>query len=892
MHHTEQESRQLEDENAQLRKRLAELEKNNTERPSKFYKALINKAPDGVVLLGENFRISYVSPAAERLFGYSVKELKKMSPDDLTHPDDLADVHKVLQHILNPETENFGTASYRFQRKDGEWRWIESTFTNLMQDPGIRGMVINFRDITDRVEAKIALKESEERFRSIFENATIGLYRSTPDGRILMANPTLLDMLGYASFEELAQRDLNKDGFDPQYERSTFIDRIERDGKIVGLEAAWISQSGEQKFVRESAKAIKDTNGKTLYYEGTIENITERIRAEENLKERNENFHSFFHSIDNFLFILDTEARILDVNQAVLDRLGYSLNELQGESVLFVHPKPHWDEAQQIIGEMLQGERDFCPVPLLTKDGVEIPVETQVSFGTWNGLPAIFGVSKDISALKQSEEKFRLIYENMSVGVARVSMDFTIEAANAAYCQMLGYREDELIGKHLQEITHPMEVEENLEKQTELGLGKIDHYRMEKRFIHKDGYIVHGILDANLIRDIDGSPAYFLGSVVDITERKQAEENLQASESKYRALFDGISDAAFVHILQDEGFSSFLEVNEIACQRLGYSREELLSLSPADISAPEDVWRRGSREVRARLRKERWQIFEATHIAKNGERLPVEISSRAFQMGEETVMVSLARDIRERKKAQEEIQKLSKMVETTSQSVVIADTEGKVVYVNAAILSTLGYERKEEIVGKTIFEFTDEPGKHKLEKEILPTLQTVGYWRGEINSKCKDGTLLPCEEFCNILLNEQGEIEYYVASFIDITEKIQSRNKIQNYIERLDALRKIDQAIINSFDLRVTLSIIIDYLISELQVDAAAILKHDESTHALIFVKGQGFRTKTLQDARLRVGRGYAGKVALERQSFYIPNLATVDFGISNSPDFKDLRFN
>ncbi len=129
-------------------------------------------------------------------------------------------------------------------------------------------------------------------------------------------------------------------------------------------------------------------------------------------------------------------------------------------------------------------------------------------------------------ALRESEERFRQIYEHMRIGVAQVDLQFKVIRANQAYCDMLGYREEDLQGKHLSEFTHPEIVAENLHKQTQLAQGAIDHYQMEKMFIHRDGHTVHGILDANLIRDTAGNPSYFLGSVLDITARKQAEQQI------------------------------------------------------------------------------------------------------------------------------------------------------------------------------------------------------------------------------------------------------------------------------------------------------------------------------------------------------------------------------
>ena len=130
------------------------------------------------------------------------------------------------------------------------------------------------------------------------------------------------------------------------------------------------------------------------------------------------------------------------------------------------------------------------------------------------------------NALLESEQTFRQIFDHTAVGIAQVSLDFRIIKANRAYCAMLGYSEKDLIGKHLADITHPDDVGENLSKQKQLGTGSMDHFRMEKTFVHQNGNKIYGILDENVIRDKEGSPKYFLGSVVDITEKKRLENQL------------------------------------------------------------------------------------------------------------------------------------------------------------------------------------------------------------------------------------------------------------------------------------------------------------------------------------------------------------------------------
>ncbi len=136
----------------------------------------------------------------------------------------------------------------------------------------------------ERRRAEEALRESEERFRSLYENASVGLYRTTPDGRILMANPAAVRMLGYSSFSELAQRNLEQEGHAPEYPRSRFREQVESKGVVTGLENVWIKPDGSRITVRENARAVRDQAGAVLYYEGSFEDISEYKRAEEQVR--------------------------------------------------------------------------------------------------------------------------------------------------------------------------------------------------------------------------------------------------------------------------------------------------------------------------------------------------------------------------------------------------------------------------------------------------------------------------------------------------------------------------------------------------------------------------------------------------------------------------------
>jgi two-component system, cell cycle sensor histidine kinase and response regulator CckA len=140
-------------------------------------------------------------------------------------------------------------------------------------------------EILERQRTADALRESEGRLHSLYDNVTIGLYRTTPDGRIILANPALVRMLGFPSFEELAARDLEDGGFYVTLDRARFKELAEREGGVQGLESMWQRADGRTIVIRESASAIRDESGRVMCYEGTVEEITEQRHLEEQLRQ-------------------------------------------------------------------------------------------------------------------------------------------------------------------------------------------------------------------------------------------------------------------------------------------------------------------------------------------------------------------------------------------------------------------------------------------------------------------------------------------------------------------------------------------------------------------------------------------------------------------------------
>jgi PAS domain S-box-containing protein len=251
-------------------------------------------------------------------------------------------------------------------------------------------------------------------------------------------------------------------------------------------------------------------------------------QTEEIVEQTRRNFETFFNTIDDFLFVLDELGNIIHTNATVTRRLGYTPEELLGKSILMVHPTERRDEAGRIVGEMLAGTSEYCPIPLITKSEAYIPVETRVKAGLWDGMPAIFGVSKDVSAIKLSEEKFSKAFKSNSALMAISSFDGIFIDVNETFINKLGYSREELIGKTSRDLK--LFIDPNLRTILTNNLSKnIPVREVEIDVQKKSGAKIIGLFSADLISI--GEERCLLTMLVDITDRKRSEEDLNNAKN-------------------------------------------------------------------------------------------------------------------------------------------------------------------------------------------------------------------------------------------------------------------------------------------------------------------------------------------------------------------------
>src|SRR5674476_566638 len=208
------------------------------------FRQTFDLSPIGIVMVGLDKKFLRCNNSFSKSLGFNMKELAGKTIADVSHPEDISIGMDDMMAIAKGELET-SHVQKRYLRKDGEIVWGDVLISLIRNNSGEpQYFLAIIQDITESKKIVEALRESEERFRSLYENVTIGIYRTTLEGRIMMANPAMVSMLGFDTFEQLANRNLQQEGYEPDYPRSKFLETIEKDGRIIGLESAWNRRNG------------------------------------------------------------------------------------------------------------------------------------------------------------------------------------------------------------------------------------------------------------------------------------------------------------------------------------------------------------------------------------------------------------------------------------------------------------------------------------------------------------------------------------------------------------------------------------------------------------------------------------------------------------------------
>ena len=547
-------------------------------------------------------------------------------------------------------------------------------------------------DVKRYKKVKRALQESEERYRELFENVPIGIYRTTPDGRFIDANPALVKMLGYGSFEELAARNLEKDYFDIEYPRSHYVARLKRDGEIKGLEAVWRRKDGTRIHVRENVKLIS-SQGPGVFFEGTVEDITQNKQAEEVQRVRTQQIEilnniiskgNLAESLDDMLeVILDCLIQPLDFDTAALFLYdpgtkkmnlrafrGVKKNQHLKEKYLAVENLPfskvlggvpvYVDHAREALPDLARswGWRMASSIPLLAKGRVIGALnmasrKRQVfSFEEKNILEMIGKEAGTLisklqteTALRESEKYYRTLIDISPDIIVVLDLNATLLTINQQFLKIGGYFYNEAIGASAYDFITGLDLG-LLKKRTTAFIKKNEVSKSEYPFRKKDGSSVLLEVSATLLHDVQGRPKGIIAIGRDISVRKRDEEQLVFLSS----ITENTSDAI---IVTDTDFC-ITYINKVAENFFGYRLDELKGKTP-DIFNAEPEAERIQQETYKIISSGKIHLRESLNRRKDGSTFYCEYKVMPLKDKDGAIYAysSVQRDISERKRSQE-----------------------------------------------------------------------------------------------------------------------------------------------------------------------------------------------------------------------------------------------
>ena len=511
--------------------------------------------------------------------------------------------------------------------------------------------------------------------------------------------------------------------------------------------------------------------------------------------------------------LLDPDGGIARVNRAFAELLGYEPKDLLGLTIDDISAPESRIVTEAALRRLAEtGESQRYEKEYLHRDGSTIPValvsnadrdESGRVVGMFAFVTDLRERRKADRALRESEERFRRLYDEAPFGYHVIDSNGVILRVNRTEAEMLGYSAEEMVGRPIFDYIVEGQREPARWTLEQRIKGAQAVQEVERNFRTRDGRELTLAIDNRLLLDSEGQLLGVRGTVQDVTRRKQAEAALVASERRSRALFEGIEDAVFVHDLEGR----ILDANPAASRRLGYTHQEFLRLNTRDIDDPDFSAGFGDR-LEAQLRLGRLTC-EGRHLTKSGRSIPVDISTSTISLEDQTAVLAVIRDITERKALDEtrrqfadaqmryaremeskarELARSEASYRGLTQSlldpVVVADALGRITLFNPAASRAFGHDPT-EVLGlglEAIFDESptgDRPSYPDAIRRADPRIvgQTV-----EAVARRSSGETFPVEVATGIIEGaardgepSRGSERLYVASIRDLTERNRMR---------------------------------------------------------------------------------------------------------------------
>ena len=832
MKNSEKTKEQLITEIAELQKRNKELEISDIARMQKEqilresetkYRLLVESSTDMLFTVDLKGRFLFVNNAFKKCLGYSKKEMMKINGFALVHPDDLYELKK--QFAQFSAGKSLDNIEYRYKTKSGKYIHILNNATPISDSEGnivaalgiardisyrkkIEEELQNAHDelehrvavrtaellklneklnkeIIDRKRIEKALRESEEKYRAIFESFHDVYYRTDKEGLVTIISPSVRTHAGYDP-EDIIGHPVTDFYLNPE-DRETFIQKLKKKGAVNDYELKLKAKDGSVIETSMSAHIIFGNDGEPAGVEGVLRDITERKRAEEALKESEEKYRELVENLTEVIYALKPSGEVLYVSPTVKSLIGYSPKEIEGQSFTGLIHEDDLPLASERIQKILSGASVTGEYRIRAKTG-QIRWISTTSRPIFKGKRAvgIQGILTDITERKKTEETMQFMQfsiDRAADAAFWMGKDARFIYVNDAACRSLGYSRKELLKMSVHDIDpdFPAEVWPDHWKDVK----KRGSFSLESHHRTKKGRVFPVEVTVNYLEF--GGKEYNCAFVKDITERKQAEEALRENEERFRTIVE--TAPGMLMISDTQGNNIYVSPN---CEKLtGYTQEELQGTMKWWVHKDDTLKARKIFEQTFRKGKG-GKDFEYKAVKKNGDIWYASSTWEPLRDKEENLLgiVMQTVDITERKRTEEELQAreayLDQLFESAQEAIVMADNKGRALRINQEFTGLFGYTQ-EEAVGKVLDELI---APKKLQKSA--TLITEKVTKGERTAfeaiRCRrDGQMIAVSVLASPIVIGGKQVGTY-GIYRNITERKKAEEQIKASLKEKEIL--------------------------------------------------------------------------------------------------------
>ena len=621
-----------------------------------FWEEMFQSTINGIILTDLTGKIKYANDYALNYHEYTLEELKEFYIFDLVTPEFIEIIREYLKDIIErKETE---ALEIGFLTKSGKVKYAELSGKLVRYGANELIQFVEI-DTTEKRRFESELIEAEKKYRELFENAVIGAYRTTPDGKIIDVNPAFVKMFGAKDKFEILQMKASDLYADPR-DREIFIRALEISDSISNFENRLKRLDGKEIIVREHVRAVKDPLGNVIFYEGMIEDITEQKKAEEKLKESEEKYRTLVEGSLAGTYIFQ-DGKFKFVSGQILSIFGFTPQEvLNTRKILeIVHPEDR-KKVIKLFTSNLKGDisKSGFQFRIIKKNGEIAWVEVLNNLINYEGKPALLGTMLDITDRIKAEQRNRIMSQlllSLNDAIVLTDENGNILEVNDAFCRITGYSKDEVIGKNPRILKSGLH-DANFYKEMWDSILTKGYWKGEIINKKKNGEFYFALLSISSIKDEVHGLTYYLGIQSDITERKKAEEQI-----RYQAnLLENVNDAI---IAADLNYR-ITSWNKAAEKMYGYKAEEVIGKEISEVVKVEfpGLTREQVRQI---LQEKGFWKGEAIHYNRFGEKIYVSSSLSIIRdiNGNPIGTVGINRDITEQKKAEEKLKLYAEQLE-------------------------------------------------------------------------------------------------------------------------------------------------------------------------------------------------------------------------------------